>query len=225
MSAVVICTKNATCLPVMAASITFYLPQFFDVYISGSDIVLPRHRTINSTNEHTNFGDAYNAVVNQVWDDGHADVIVANDDIVLTPYTWQMMKEDLSVLDKPGWVGARADYARGWQNIRHRHATDRPGVIRFDSESKVIEVPVIAPYFAYISKESWVDFPPINWYSDDIQCRDISENGYKHYISRAYVHHVGSQTCGLDYQKCMEDARPWIEANRPELAKVWFKTS
>ena len=225
MSAIVICTKDATCLPVLATSITCYLPTYFDVYLSGSDLVLPRHRTINSANEHSNFGDAYNAVVNQAWSDGHRDVIVANDDIVLTPYTWKVMAEDLSVLDKFGWVGARADYARGWQNIRFRHPEDRPGTMRYDSEQKIMQTPVIAPYFAYILKEAWVDFPPINWFSDDIQCRDIAEKGYKHYVSRAYVHHVGSQTCGLDYKKCMEDARPWIQENRPELAKIWFKTS
>jgi hypothetical protein len=96
--------------------------------------------------------------------------------------------------------------------------------MRYASENKIVPAPVIAPYWAYISKDAWVDFPPINWYSDDIQCIDISAKGFKHYISRAYVHHVGSQTCGMDYKKCTEDARPWIEANRPELAKVWFKT-
>jgi hypothetical protein len=40
-----------------------YLPDFFTVYISGSGMILPKHRTITSDNTADNFGDAYNAVV------------------------------------------------------------------------------------------------------------------------------------------------------------------
>jgi hypothetical protein len=65
-----------------------YLPDFFTVYISGSGMILPKHRTITSDNTADNFGDAYNAVVLQAFDDGHKDILVCNDDVVLTPYTW-----------------------------------------------------------------------------------------------------------------------------------------
>jgi hypothetical protein len=45
----------------------------------------------------------------------------------------------------------------------------------------------------------------------------------RHFISRAYVHHVGSQTCGQDAQRCYEDAEPWLLANRPEMhARFYF---
>jgi hypothetical protein len=223
MTALVVCTKNGNCLPMLAASITFYLPKFYTVYLSGSDMLLPKHRTINLPNNATNFGDAYNEAVREAFIT-HNDVIVCNDDVVLTPYTHQTLMEDLRIIpeENRGWVAARSDYARGLQNIRFKHEGDG-NTIRHASEEKIIEVEVIAPIFAYIQKSAWVDFPPINWYSDDIQCMDMV--GKKHYISRAYVHHVGSQTCGMDYQKCVEEARPWIEKNRPELAKIWFKKS
>jgi hypothetical protein len=223
MSALVICTTKGTCLPVMAASVSFYLPEFYTVYLCGSDMVFPRHRTINLQNNFKTFGDAYNYAVGEAFKD-HNDVIVANDDVVLTPHTHETLMEDLRVIpeDNRGWVGARADYARGMQNVRFRHNGDG-NTVRHASESLIVEVDVIAPYFAYISRDAWVDFPPLNWFSDDIQCIDMAKKGFKHYISRAYVHHVGSQTCGLDYQKCMEEARPWIEENRPELP--WFKKS
>jgi len=223
MSALVICTTKGSCLTVMAASVTMYLPTHYTVYLSGSDIIFPRHRTINLPNDSTNFGDAYNAAVKEAFI-SHPDAIVANDDVVLTPYTHDTLMEDLRIIpeENRGWVGARADYARGLQNIRFKQPGDG-NTIRHASEQKIIEVDVIAPYFAYISRDAWVDFPPLNWYSDDIQCIDMAKKGLKHYISRAYVHHVGSQTCGLDYEKCMEEARPWIEQNRPELP--WFKKS
>ena len=226
MSAIVIATKNGNCLPVLAASITCYLPDFFTVYLSGSGMILPRHRTITSENTATNFGDAYNAVVRQAIDDGHKDLLVCNDDIVFTPYTWQTLAEDLQRIptENRGWVATRSDYARGMQNVRFRHQGDRDA-IRHASENAIVEVDVIAPICAYIQAKDYVDFPPINWFSDDIQCLDMAEKGLKHYISRAYVHHVGSQTCGPDFRQCVEDAKPWIQANRPELAELWFKTT
>lgn len=219
MPAVVICTTNSKCLPVLAASITFYLPDFWTVYLSGSDMVLPKHRTINLPNVATNFGDAYNAAVHEAMR-SHDELIIANDDIVLTPYTWQTMAEDLQIIPEEGrgWVSARSDYARGMQNIRCRHEGDTD-TIRHTSEGLIIQAEIIAPIFAYIHKDAWVDFPPINWFSDDIQCLDMKA---KNYISRAYVHHVGSQTCGQDFNKCRDDAYPWIAKNRPELAKRWF---
>ncbi len=226
MSAIVIATKNAKCLTVLAASITMYLPDFFTVYISGSGIILPKHRTINGENTADNFGDAYNNVVHQAIEDGHQDLLVCNDDIVFTPYTWQTLSEDLQTIpaEGRGWVATRSDYARGYQNIRVKHEGDRDG-LRHASERAIIEVDVIAPICAWIEAKNWVDFPPINWYSDDIQCLDMQEKGLKHYISRAYVHHVGSQTCGPNFKQCVEDAKPWIQANRPELAELWFKSS
>ena len=226
MSAIVIATKNAKCLPVLAASITMYLPDFFTVYLSGSGMVFPKHRTINLENTADNFGDAYNNLVSQVFDDGHKDMIVCNDDVVLTPYTWPTMAEDLKIIPEKNrcWVAARSDYARGMQNIRYRHEGDRDA-IRHASENSIVEVDVIAPIFAHITKDAWINFPPLNWFSDDIQCLDMQAGGGKHYISRAYVHHVGSQTCGPDFRKCVEDAKPWIQQNRPELAELWFKSN
>ena len=224
MSAIVIATKNGNCLPVLAASITCYLPDFFTVYLSGSGMILPKHRTITCENTGTNFGDSYNEVVHQAIADGHKDLLVCNDDIVFNPYTWPTLVEDLKRIpeENRGWVATRSDYARGLQNIRFRHEGDRDG-LKHASENAIVEVDVIAPICAYISTNAWIDFPPLNWFSDDIQCLDMSKKGLKHYISRAYVHHVGSQTCGPDFRQCVEDAKPWIQQNRPELAELWFK--
>ena len=224
MSAIIISTVHGKCLPVLAASITCYLPTDFVVYLSGSDIVFPRHQTINSANTATNFGDAYNNVVNQAWADGHEDVLVCNDDVVFTPHFWAQMVEDLKIIpsDNRGWVAARSDYARGRQNIRW---SDEPCTgLKNPVEDHILRANIIAPIVGYISKDAWIDFPPINWFSDDVQCLDMNDHGYQHYISRAYVHHVGSQTCGFNFDKCIEDARPWLEQNRPDLAKKWLPT-
>jgi hypothetical protein len=203
-----------------------YLPDFFTVYLSGSGLILPKHRTITSENTATNFGDAYNAVALQAFEDGHQDIIVCNDDVVLTPYTWPTMAEDLKIIPEKNrcWVAARSDYARGMQNIRFRHEGDKDG-LHHASEGQIIAVDVIAPIFAHITKDAWINFPPLNWFSDDIQCLDMQAGGGQHYISRAYVHHVGSQTTGHRPKELTEASIPWIKENRPELAEIWFKTS
>jgi hypothetical protein len=162
-----------------------------------------------SRNRGSNFGEAYNIAVNEAFK-RYDEIIVANDDIVLTPTSYSRLMEDVEHLkqfNKLGWVVARSDEVRPMQQGK----TD-----------KTFEVPVVSPLFGYVSKEAWVDFPPINWYSDDIQSIDMSANGYRHFVSRSYIHHVGSQTIGQNNQKNHLDAEPWIKENRPDLHAIWF---
>ena len=224
MKAIAIATTEGKCLPVLAASVTFYVPQDVTVFLAGSDIIFPRHRTVNMPNDATNFGDAYNAVVKRAFEEVD-EVVVCNDDIVFNPTTWKLLGEDVAFLrDKSiplGWVAARSDYARGLQNIRLGQG--KMEWFRYETENLINITDVIAPICSYISKEAWVDFPPINWYSDDVQCLDIQKKGFQHAISRAYVHHVGSQTCGFNAKELIQSAQPWIKANRPELYELWFR--
>jgi hypothetical protein len=83
---------------------------------------------------------------------------------------------------------------------------------------------VISPIFGYISRSAWevAKFPPLNWFSDDVHCRDLSAVGFQHFLSRSYVHHVGSQSTGMDGQELTLASVPWIRANRPAYADSWF---
>jgi hypothetical protein len=47
--------------------------------------------------------------------------------------------------------------------------------------------------------------------------------GYQNFISRSYVHHVGSQTIGTNNQKNHLDAKAWIDNNMPDFSKEFFK--
>jgi hypothetical protein len=220
--AIAIATKTAKCLPVMLASIDAYVPKEVTVIISGSDLELPRHNTINLPNNGTNYGDSYNDVVRYAFE-MFPEIIVANDDIVLTPSSFDLLIEDKVLLKnhKVGWLCSRADYVRGLQNIRE--GSTRNG-IKFVEENQVINSDVLSPLFGIISREAWVDYKPINWYSDDIQCLEICAAGYNNYVSRSYVHHVGSQTIGMDHKKNDDEAKAWIKVNIPELYDIWFKS-
>ena len=215
---------NGKCLPVLAASITFYVPTDVVVYISGSQMKLPRHKTVCSDNVATNFGDAFNRVIEQAFQE-HDEIVVCNDDIVFNPYTWGLLSEDVSVIRGEniplGWVACRSDYARGYQNIRLGQG--KMEWFKYETEHKILPAEIIAPICAYIHKEAWVPFPPLNWYSDDVQSLDVMAKGFLNFVSRAYVHHVGSQTCGFDATNLIESAKPWIRENRPELYKRWFQ--
>ena len=195
MPPIVICTIGSPSLTVLEASARTYVPDV--------ELIISRNRG-------SNFGEAYNIAVNEAFKQ-HDEIIVANDDIVLTPSSYTWLLEDVAHLkrfNQLGWVVARSDEVRPLQQ----------------GKGDVFEVPVVSPLFGYISKEAWVDFPPINWYSDDIQCIDISAKGYKHFVSRSYVHHVGSQTIGQDNRKSHLEAEPWIRENRADLHEIWFNS-
>ena len=195
MPPIVICTIGSPSLTVLEASARTYVPDV--------ELIISRNRG-------SNFGEAYNIAVNEAFKQ-HDEIIVANDDIVLTPSSYSWLLEDVAHLkrfNQLGWVVARSDEVRPLQQ----------------GKGDVFEVPVVSPLFGYISKEAWVDFPPINWYSDDIQCIDISAKGYRHFVSRSYVHHVGSQTIGQDNRKSHLEAEPWIRENRADLHEIWFNS-
>ena len=224
MQAIVIATVTGKCLVTLAASVTAYVPTDVAVFLSGSKMIFPRHRTITLDNTAKNFGDAYNFVVGEAFKE-FDEIVICNDDIVFTPYTWQALTEDVARLRGEniplGWVACRSDYARGYQNIR---VGKGPMTwFRYESEYSIIETDIIAPICAYIHKDAWVDFPPIDWYSDDVQCLDMQKAGKRHFISRGYTHHVGSQTVGKNSKELIESAKPWIKENRPELYELWFK--
>lgn len=208
MDAIVIATKNAKCLPVLLASIEQYVPNHVITFISGSHAHTQKLRSVNTPNDGKSFGESYNAIVSKAFET-FDEIIVANDDVVLTPTTYQKLNEDIDYLTsrghKLGWLAARSDYVRPSQ-IAH---TLDPNLI--------YRAVAVAPLFAYISRDAWIDYAPINWYSDDIQCMDMTAKGYENFVSRAYVHHVGSQTIGLDNMKNSEEPREWIQANRPDM--------
>ena len=234
MQAIVICTVNNPGITVLLESIRVYGDKL-PVYLCSNNLGLwARAREITDNliyrpNPATNFGDAYNAAVDYAFEHGKFDsLILANDDVVLNPNTLSLMREDTEVLRergfKVGFLGARSDYVLPDQNIRFPVDGDRRSSLAWESEQQIKVAPVIAPIWASISREAWgvAKFPSTNWYSDNIICHDLNVAGYQHFVSRAYVHHAGSQTIGVDFKKCHEEPRAWILANRPVMYELIY---
>jgi hypothetical protein len=175
-----------------------------------------------------NFGDDYNAAI-EAFAEGDESFIIANDDVVITPQTMSLLLDDVAALSKVckriGFIAARSDFVRPPQNIRvPRNEGDAIEMCRWRSEDAIKPVDVISPIFTWVNAKAMKDhpFPPINWFSDDVVCADMAANGYKHFVSRAYVHHAGSMTVGRDAKALIGAAAPWIVEHRPEYAKKWF---
>lgn len=197
---IVICTIGNPGVAVLESSIFAYAPG---------------HEYHLFEEERSTFGEAYNRAMDKVFKD-HDEIIISNDDVVLTPDTLPVLMEDVTLLkerhgDKLGVVATFTDNARASQDVKfskiERKQQDR-----------------VSPIFAWISKKAFdvARFPPLNWYSDDVLCEDLIGQGFKNYVSRAYVHHAGSQTVGIDYQKLNAEAMPWLQENRPNYLKKWF---
>jgi hypothetical protein len=234
MQAIVICTVGNKGITVLLESIRQYAPEL-PIYISGNDLSLwERARKIAPNvcwfpNTAKNFGDAYNTATDYAFRHSKFDsVIMANDDIVLTPSTIKTMQEDWDILHsrdfKVGFLGARSDYVLPDQNIRWPAEQDFRNGAKWGSEEQIKLTPVIAPICAAISRTAWdtAKFPSTNWYSDNIICHDLQKAGFQHFVSRAYVHHAGSQTVGMDFEKCHEEPRAWIKENRPDMYEAIY---
>lgn len=126
-------------------------------------------------------------------------VIHCNDDVVLRPDTIEKLFHDAAYLNdagiKWGWLAARTDWVRhSAQNIRFPYDNKSLDAIGYPEESLIVEVSSVSPIFAITKAADFLPYAPINWFSDDEQCYRMTQAGYRHFVSRAYVHHVGSQT-------------------------------
>jgi GR25 family glycosyltransferase involved in LPS biosynthesis len=222
-----ISTVNGKGLPVLLESIKQYAPEAF-VYLRGTERVVSGYKNARLIfGEPRNFGDDYNEVIDDALKYAQA-CIVCNDDVVLTPNSYQRLLEDVEVIRElevnVGWVGARSDYVRPAQNIRYNPDGDHLEMCRFKSEQFIRHANSIAPIFAYISRDAWHHgrFPPLNWFSDDVSCADLNNQGYQHFVSSAYVHHIGSQTTGDDSKQLVAASVPWVKEHRPQYVKHFF---
>ena len=187
----------------------------------------PRLRVLRQPDECGSYGEAFGWAVEQSTTD---ELILMNDDAVLTPDTLHDLRVDAELIRtqhaeiKLGFLAARSNVAPGAQNIRVANGGAlRPNGMRFDSEDRVLAAERVSPIVAS-GERSALDavggFPATNWVSDDLRCFDLRAKGYTNFVSRAYVHHVGMRSTsqgGVTEQDLLHRGQDWVREHRPDF--------
>ncbi|GEM_PF-1376481 len=174
-----------------------------------------------------NFGKAFEFAIKHV---SVEEFLIVNDDTVLLPNTVSTLLDDVSYIKKEvpgvdiGFLAARSNYVCGPQNIRNPNGgAPDPGFNFYNSEQTVIETDRVSPILAWTSKtalDAIGGFPPLHWFSDDLMCWDWQQKGYRHFVSRAYVHHIGQRSTAhreVTNQTLHDEAMSWLGTHRPDF--------
>lgn len=157
---------------------------------------------------------------------GADELLILGDDCVLHPDTLRLLLQDVATVHQAfpgqvGFVGCRSNYVKGPQNIRMANNAQRLGMA-YDSEERILQVDMVVPVAAWI-RHAVFDlvggFPPTNWFADDVCCWDLDNRGYRHFVSRSYVHHVGERATGQGKspQVLLDEGLAWLKAHRPDF--------
>jgi hypothetical protein len=99
MTPICVCsTTNIKGLELFFKSMELYLPEGVLIYLASP--LKPRVSPLPYKwipNTYKNFGEAYNACMREAFLDGHQEVIIANDDIVLDPSSYDLLVTDSHV--------------------------------------------------------------------------------------------------------------------------------
>ena len=190
----------------------------------------PRLRLVEQPASADSYGEAFDFACSQA---SSEELILLNDDAVLTPDTIDVLLEDIQILQrapgapKVGFLACRSNFVAGPQNIRAPNdGTLAANSMRYDSENKIIGVNRISPVCAYMPRtalEAIGGFPPINWFSDDLMCWDLAQKGYAIFISRSYVHHIGQRAStqgGRTQADLLREGQSWVRRHRPDFWKA-----
>jgi hypothetical protein len=226
MTPIGICSKNEKCLPVLLKSIELYVPEDVEVFItSPNKQFLPKHKVHHFVHTYETCGAAHNFIAHKIFET-HDSFVSIDDDVVLNPNTYSVLMDDVNELKSMGFklgaVAGRTNYAKGFQNIRT--GSGKLTSLTYESEGFIVETDYLAGILAWVQKSTWVSLAPIDWFADDVACEEYLENESRLFISRAYFHHVGSQTFGTDFSKCAENSENWLRENRPDMHEKYFGT-
>ncbi|NAZ81464.1 hypothetical protein GTR02_06500 [Kineococcus sp. R8] len=219
-------------LRVALASVAAYAPGV-DVVVGWSGRERPEHlppnphvRLLEQAEGITTGSDAWNWCARQTDAD---ELLILGDDCVLHPDSLRLLLEDVAVVAQvapqltPGFVGARSNYVKGVQNVRHGDPATRPA-IRFPEEDQVLIADMVVPVAAWIRHETFDSvggFPSTNWFADDLICFDLAAKGFTHFVSRSYVHHVGQRATGQGRSDhdLWDQGMAWLRENRPDFLR------
>lgn len=216
-------------LTVLMSSLHQYYPQIpVIIAYKGSRPRLFGADLVKQPDDCQHFGDACRFLMQLKHTKADEALCFLNDDTVVMPNTFDLALDDLKVLaeqkQKVGMLGFRSNFVAGYQNIRVPQPGDTQLVrLRFPSESRILRVPQVFGIGFIVNRavlqELPLDWTRLHWYSDDLLAFDLTNRGYGQYVSRAYVHHIGSRSGGEEkWEQWDQEAKQWILTNRPDFA-------
>ena len=142
------------------------------------------------------------------------DFLGTSDDCVYTPTTVPLLLADAAHLRQmdmnPGMLGCRSNFAPTSQNVRHPNGATHMEGVKFPSEDSILESPGLAPFCIWSTTDAFFRDSGGPWphemHSDDKMCNMMKRKGWRLFLSRAYVHHIGmrsSQVQGLTIDQLM----------------------
>lgn len=165
------------------------------------------------------------------------ELVQMSDDVVLHPDTMRFLFEDIASIRqqaphlKVGIVGPRSNWVCDQQNVRASNGGQLIGNGTFYStESEVIQTDRIYTLMCYYPREAYEQagrFPDdLVYFGDMLFSYDLERLGYSHFVSRAYVHHVGfrgSRNTGDNELKLWNEGIAWLAANKPDFLRTWVQ--
>jgi hypothetical protein len=165
------------------------------------------------------------------------EIIMMPDDAVLHPDTTRLLLEDVTMIRtqlpdaRLGLLGCRSNFVSGAQNVRSPNGSERddPMACDFGSEHQILATDFIFPVTAWFEKRMWQQIgwaPGLLWYSDMLWSYDLRRAGYSHFISRAYVHHIGMRgttQAGETREQLDADGRAYLRQHRPDFYELLFE--
>ncbi len=157
--------------------------------------------------------------------------VIIPDDVCLHPDAWDMLLEDYDAVKQLdgtniGIMGTRSNYVVGPQNIRAGNGGAlAPNSLQWDNEDVVFPVETVFPVVAIFDRQAYElvgRFPDqLHWFGDNLYSYDLAQRGYDRWVSRAYVHHVGSRgtksDTGATDQQLAAEGLLWLKNNRPDF--------
>ena len=130
MTPICVCsTSNQAGLELFFKSIELYSPGVPIYLASPSKPYLTPSPYKWIPNTYGSFGEAYNACMMEAFLDGHQEVIIANDDIVLDPDSYTKLLADRELLKakgiKVGFLCARTNMSSLHMNVRNKLPDDQ----------------------------------------------------------------------------------------------------
>lgn len=159
------------------------------------------------------------------------DVVVLADDAVLCPDSLARLQADVEVI-RPvagaglGVVAARSNSAPLPQDVRFANGTEYRVGTGFDQEQQIMEVDRCAWGLAFLSTAVFAATTP-PWHddlADEVVCLDLVDRGFRHFISRAYVHRAPaarSTTWGRTPTEVDGQGAHLLAFLRPDLLDRW----